>query len=58
MITEGFDLPANYIIHTPGPIWEGGFHREAEFLKDSYKNSLIKVPVTCRMRQISSGDSG
>lgn len=40
VITEGFHLPANYIIHTPGPIWEGGSHREAELLKDTYKNSL------------------
>jgi hypothetical protein len=40
VITEGFNLPASYIIHTPGPIWQGGSHREAELLKDSYKNSL------------------
>ncbi|MEH7494317.1 macro domain-containing protein [Neobacillus niacini] len=40
VITEGFNLPANYIIHTPGPIWEGGSNHEAELLKDSYKNSL------------------
>ncbi|MFS0777667.1 macro domain-containing protein [Neobacillus sp. 3P2-tot-E-2] len=40
VITEGFNLPANYIIHTPGPIWEGGSDHEAELLKDSYKNSL------------------
>jgi O-acetyl-ADP-ribose deacetylase len=40
VITEGFQLPTKYIIHTPGPIWEGGVHQEAELLKDSYKNSL------------------
>lgn len=40
VITEGFNLPAAYIIHTPGPIWEGGSRREAELLKGSYKNSL------------------
>lgn len=40
VLTEGFNLPANYIIHTPGPIWEGGTRREAELLKDSYKHSL------------------
>lgn len=40
VITEGFDLPAKYIIHTPGPIWNGGTHNEAEQLKDCYKKSL------------------
>lgn len=40
VLTKGFNLPASYIIHTPGPIWEGGSRREAELLKDSYKNSL------------------
>ena len=24
VITDGFKLPAKYIIHTPGPIWQGG----------------------------------
>jgi O-acetyl-ADP-ribose deacetylase len=40
VLTEGFNLPASFIIHTPGPIWEGGSRGEAELLMDSYKNSL------------------
>jgi O-acetyl-ADP-ribose deacetylase len=40
VITEGFNLPAKFIIHTPGPIWQGGLHKEAELLSASYKNSL------------------
>lgn len=32
-ITPGFQLPAKYIIHTPGPIWRGGEHGEADLLK-------------------------
>lgn len=39
-ITSGFNLPANYIIHTPGPIWHGGNNGEPELLANSYANSL------------------
>lgn len=41
VITDAFKLPAKYIIHTPGPIWQDGSSGEAELLKSSYKNSLI-----------------
>lgn len=40
-ITPGFNLPVHYIIHTPGPIWRGGDHREDQLLKNSYQNSLL-----------------
>ena len=39
-ITPGFKLPAKFVIHTPGPVWHGGNHNEAEFLKNCYLNSL------------------
>ncbi len=39
-ITKGYDLPANYVIHTPGPVWKGGNHNESRLLKNSYENSL------------------
>lgn len=39
-ITPGFKLPAKFVIHTPGPIWRGGTHHEAELLHNSYLNSL------------------
>jgi O-acetyl-ADP-ribose deacetylase (regulator of RNase III) len=41
VITGAFKLPAKYIIHTPGPIWQGGSSQEAELLKAAYKNSLL-----------------
>lgn len=40
VITDGFQLPAKYIVHTPGPIWKGGSHQEAVLLKSSYVHSL------------------
>lgn len=39
-ITKGYRLPATYVIHTPGPIWQGGSCGEADLLKNSYQNSL------------------
>lgn len=39
-LTEGFDLPARYVIHTVGPIWRGGRHGERELLAACYRNSL------------------
>lgn len=40
-ITEGYNLPAKYIIHTVGPIWNGGISDEEEILMSAYKNSLL-----------------
>jgi O-acetyl-ADP-ribose deacetylase (regulator of RNase III) len=39
-ITPGFRLPAKWIIHTVGPVWQGGRHGEAELLAGCYRNSL------------------
>ena len=39
-ITPGFDLPARFVIHTPGPVWRGGGHGEPELLRACYLNSL------------------
>lgn len=39
-ITNGYCLPAKYVIHTPGPIWKGGAQHEDVLLSDSYRNSL------------------
>lgn len=40
VITDGFKLPAKYIIHTSGPTWKDGSHQEAVLLKNSYYHSL------------------
>lgn len=38
--TEGFALDAKYIIHTVGPVWEGGGRNEELLLRNCYRNSL------------------
>jgi O-acetyl-ADP-ribose deacetylase (regulator of RNase III) len=39
-ITPGFNLPARHVIHTVGPVWQGGGHGEAQLLAACYRNSL------------------
>jgi len=40
VITTAGNLPANYVIHTVGPVWNGGTKKEEELLKNCYINSL------------------
>jgi O-acetyl-ADP-ribose deacetylase (regulator of RNase III) len=40
VVTEGFRLPARWIIHTVGPVWRGGTQEEAETLAACYRNCL------------------
>lgn len=35
--TRGYDLPARFVIHTPGPIWRGGSAGERELLASCYR---------------------
>ena len=39
-VTKGYRLPARYVIHTVGPVWQGGSKGENELLRDCYRNSL------------------
>jgi O-acetyl-ADP-ribose deacetylase (regulator of RNase III) len=38
--TPGFALPARWIIHAVGPVWQGGDHGEPELLATAYRRSL------------------
>jgi len=40
VITTAGNLPAKYVIHTVGPVWNGGDKGESQKLKDCYLNSL------------------
>jgi O-acetyl-ADP-ribose deacetylase len=40
VVTDGFDLPARFIIHTVGPVWHGGTEGEPATLASCYRNAL------------------
>lgn len=49
VITHGGNLPATFVIHTVGPVWDGGKNNEAEHLTSCYKNSLkLAIQHKCR----------
>ena len=39
-LTSGYHLQAKYVIHTPGPVWQGGTHGEAALLASCYRSVL------------------
>jgi len=61
-ITKGYNLPAKYVIHTVGPVWNGGKANEEKLLASCYKNSLrlaIKNKIaTIAFPAISTGIYG
>jgi O-acetyl-ADP-ribose deacetylase (regulator of RNase III) len=51
-ISPGFRLPAKFIIHTVGPVWQGGSSNEDELLANCYRNSL-KLAVENKIKTIA-----
>ncbi|MCK5663249.1 MAG: O-acetyl-ADP-ribose deacetylase [Thiotrichaceae bacterium] len=39
-LTQGYRLPADYVIHTVGPVWRGGNDNEAELLASCYRQCM------------------
>ena len=39
-LTQGYRLPARYVIHTVGPVWHGGTRGEAELLASCYRRAI------------------
>lgn len=61
-LTKGYRLPADYIIHTVGPVWHGGQRGEPELLASCYRTSLAlandKGITTLAFPSISTGIYG
>ena len=61
-ITPAFNLQAKYVIHTVGPVWDGGSYGEEEYLRSCYENSLcLALEYNCRsvaFPLISTGNYG
>lgn len=51
-ITAGYQLPARHVIHTVGPVWEGGNSNEAELLASCYAASM-ELAVTNGLKTIA-----
>ena len=61
-ITAGYELPARYVIHTVGPVWRDGKHKEDELLASCYRKSLALAETnqlrTLAFPSISTGAYG
>jgi O-acetyl-ADP-ribose deacetylase (regulator of RNase III) len=51
-LTRGYRLPAKIVIHTVGPVWQGGTSREPELLASCYRRSL-ELAAANAMRTIA-----
>jgi O-acetyl-ADP-ribose deacetylase (regulator of RNase III) len=51
-LTQGYRLPARFVIHTVGPVWEGGNHGEPALLASCYRRSL-EIADRCQVASIA-----
>ena len=52
VVTPGFRLPAKFIIHTVGPVWQGGTRHEPELLRSCY-SACLTLAVENGVRSIA-----
>lgn len=61
-ITNGYGLPARWVIHTVGPVWRGGMEGEEDALARCYRNCLALVEpyglISIAFPSISTGAYG
>jgi len=51
-LTGAYNIPCKYIIHTPGPVWNGGRYHEAELLASCYR-SCFEITLDKGIRSIA-----
>jgi O-acetyl-ADP-ribose deacetylase (regulator of RNase III) len=51
-ITKGYRLPAAHVIHTVGPVWQGGHRREPELLASCYRRSM-ELAISYSLRTVA-----
>ena len=51
-ITKAYNIPCKFIIHTPGPVWNGGQYNEEALLASSYR-SCLELAVENGVRRIA-----
>lgn len=58
-ITGGHRLPARHVVHTPGPVWRGGTHGEADLLASCYRRAFeVAAAAGCRSIAFPSISTG
>ena len=51
-MTAGYQLLAQYVIHTVGPVWQGGDRKEADLLANCYQN-VLQAAIGLRVKSIA-----
>ena len=51
-MTKGYRLKARFVIHTVGPVWQGGHHGESDELASCYRHTL-KIAAEHRLRSVA-----
>lgn len=51
-ITKGYQLSAQWVIHTVGPVWHGGTHNEPELLANCYK-ACFEIAAEYQLRSLA-----
>jgi O-acetyl-ADP-ribose deacetylase (regulator of RNase III) len=53
VLTRGYRLPARFVIHTVGPVWQGGGRGEPDLLRQAYRSSFAAALAQSSIRSIA-----